>query len=82
MLLAENHKYHLEQLGRGRHQKGHFAELNFEISLQLRFRCQLAQILKENYQNLKKISIMCLMSTLSSPDERVPKEQLDFGFHL
>ena len=50
MLLAEDQqKYHLRQLGRGRPQKGHFAELNFEISLQLRFRCQLAQILKENY---------------------------------
>ena len=74
MLLAENHKYHLELLGRGRHQKGHFAELNFEISLQLRFRCQLAQILKENYQILKFLFNYVF-------NERVPKEQLDFGFH-
>ena len=55
MLLAENHKYHLEQLRRGRPQKGHFAELNFETSLQSCFRCQRVQILKENYHFFFKL---------------------------
>ena len=48
-LAGDQQKSHLKQLGRGRRQKGHFAEWNFETSPQLCFRCQLAQILKENY---------------------------------
>ena len=50
MFLAEDlQNSHLKQLERGRRQRGRFAELNFETSPQLCFRCQRVLILKENY---------------------------------